>query len=162
MTFLTLERGSLKEDELTAVSGEISEKWKFVHKSGPNRNGVYTYDTIQAFKVGEHHQSFGISENRDFFNDFDRTLKGNPKVNVSLTYYPKGEKIEQETTLHIFSLTADPDQFLTLDDTKSSEMIGTIVFGCLMILFLLFYVYGIKKMKKNKTLLPTSAIANAD
>lgn len=155
MTFLTLERGSLKEDELKVVGGEIEEKWKFVHKSGPNRNGVYSYDTIQAFRVSEHDQSFGISVNRKFYNDFERTLKDNPKVYLTLTYNPNGKKIEHETTLHIFSLTTASDKFITLEETKRSERTGTLVFGCLAILFLIFYSYGIKKMKKNKTLLPT-------
>ncbi|WP_435048306.1 hypothetical protein [Formosa sp. S-31] len=140
----------MSKDELITIKGPIEKIWKFIHKSGPNKNGVYTYDSITAFTIKGNKQSFGISETKDFYYDFNKLTQATPKTTVNLTFYPKGKNIEQNVTLHIFSLSTDSETFISLKKTRQNELTGTVIFGGLMLGFIFVYAFGIKKMRTKK------------
>ncbi|WP_421753239.1 hypothetical protein [Croceimicrobium sp.] len=77
MLFQTLDRAHL-DNELNSLNGPLVESWTFIHQTGPNENGYYNQDSILAFQIFGHHQTFGISENRAFYHDFKSYLEQSP------------------------------------------------------------------------------------
>jgi hypothetical protein len=151
MSVLGIIRGSKNYNDLTSVNGLVIGHRNVIHVEPPNRFGKREKVNVIAFSVTGFDKEFGITEREKIYTQVKEILSNKDSIKAQMYYDSKGQRIEDDISLHIFELKFNDLTIKTLQDEKNSERKGTLIFFLIGLFFVGLNIYGIKGLKKKAT-----------
>jgi hypothetical protein len=104
MGILTIIRGARDYKDLTLVNGTINNYRNVIHLEPRNRYGRIEKVNVLAFNVAGYDNEFGITEKDKIYLKVKGILANSDSVKIQMYYDSKGQRIEENISLHIFEL----------------------------------------------------------
>ena len=146
MGVLTLIRGSKNYTDLNHIKGLVTNHRIIKHK----HEGKYRtyFEDVLVLNIQGSSDEFGFMVfDKDYKTILNLAQQNNPPV-AEIYYDQSGQRIEQNVTLHIFDLKLNDTEIISIKDIKKSEWKGSIILFSISILFLIFALFGARRIRK--------------
>src|ERR1700744_1091503 len=129
---------------LTSVTGTVLSQGHYHKPAGVRRSGV---DAATIYVNG--YINFAILDDKTRAYSY---LSNNNVVGRQATvlYDPKGYNATENMTMHVYSLSIDGNEILTMAEAKHSNLIGFIIIGSFELIFIGVLLYTSSQIKRQR------------